>query len=200
MGKRKKENACDINLENIMSLANFVFEQNKMQQESKDVWFGHYLSIIAGVAAFTTICLTVFEDSIKIEILYFISGIAVSFTGLIGYLFFWIFLCQRLNYWKNYKLLNELQIILIEKTIRKSYDYYYPANTPFSKRKQGADFYAAIVENIIVSICLSVGSLFFMLSFNVKSENIFVVVLIVFLISFITLICVFKNFEKKNKV
>lgn len=200
MIKRKNKNSCNIDLQRVMSLANFIFEQNKMQQESKDMWFGHYLSIIAGVAAFTTICLKVFEGSIKIEILYFIAGIAVTFTGLIGYLFFWIFLCQRSNYWKNYKLLNELQIMLIEKTAKKPYDYYYPTNAPFAKRKHGADFYASLVENIIVSICLSVGSVFLMLSFNIKSIYILMTILIVFFVSFSILFYMFKNFEKKNKV
>ncbi len=200
MGKKKRKRYSEIDVEELISLANFIFEQNKMQQESKDAWFGHYLSIIAGVAAITTICLSVFEDTIKIEILYFIAGVAILFTGLIGYLFFWIFLCQRANYWKNYKLLNEVQIILIEKTIKKPYNYYYPSNSPFAKRKHGADFYASVLENIMVSICLAVGILFIMLSFKLKSVYICSITIFSFILSFGLLYFMFKNFEKKNKI
>ena len=194
------ETEDEIDIEKVMSLATFIFEQNKMQQESKDAWFGHYLAIIAGVAAFATVCLTVFEDTIKVEILYLISGIAILFTGLIGYLFFWIFLCQRANYWKNYKLLNEIQIMLIEKTIQKPYGYFYPSNAPFAKRKHGADFYASVVENILVSICLSLGSIFIMLSIELKNNFIYGIAVIVFTFSFGILYFVYKNFEKKNKI
>lgn len=200
MSSARGERGDEIDVEKIMFVANFIFEQNKMQQESKDAWFGHYLAIIAGVAAFATVCLTVFEDTIKIEIFYLISGIAILFTGLIGYLFFWIFLCQRANYWKNYKLLNEIQIMLIEKTIQKPYEYFYPLNAPFAKRKHGADFYASVVENILVSMCLALGSIFIMLHIRLKNIFICSIAVIIFIVSFSILYFMYKNFEKKNKI
>ena len=92
-----------LKVEELIALANFIFEQNKMQQETKDTWFGHYLSIIAGVSALSTICLAVLQDSADIKEIYFFVGVAFIFTGVLGYFFFWIFLCQRSNYWKNYK-------------------------------------------------------------------------------------------------
>lgn len=200
MSRAGEETEDEIDIEKVMSLANFIFEQNKMQQESKDAWFGHYLAIIAGVAAFATVCLTVFEDTFQAEVLYLVSGIAILFTGLIGYLFFWIFLCQRANYWKNYKLLNEIQIILIEKTIQKPYGYFYPSNAPFAKRKHGADFYASIVENILVSMCLTFGSIFIMLSMTLNHNVICAFAAAIFLFSFGVLYEMYKNFEKKNKI
>ena len=189
-----------LKVEELIALANFIFEQNKMQQETKDTWFGHYLSIIAGVSALSTICLAVLQDSADIKEIYFFVGVAFIFTGVLGYFFFWIFLCQRSNYWKNYKLLNEIQILLIELTTKRKYSYFYPIKDPFAKRKCGADFYASIVENLMISICCIVGTLFLLLSYNFKHLSILIISVCIFLVVFVILFRTYLIFEKKNKI
>ena len=194
-----KEKDTKHDAEKMIMLANFIFEQNKMQQESKEVWFGHYLSILAGVAALSTICLTVF-DKVKIEVLYLITGSAFLFTGICGFIFFRIFLCQRANYWKNYKLLNELQIYLIEETLNKEYTYFYAQKEPYAKRKHGADFYAMIIEDIMVSICFGIATVFFMLSIGCNESVIIGVTAMIFGVVAILLFLIYIKFERNNRI
>lgn len=186
--------------EELIALANFIFEQNKMQQETKDEWFGHYLSILGGVSALTTVCLTILNNTVDMEIIYCVAGIAFLFTGVVGGLFFSIFLCQRANYWKNYKLLNELQILLIKKIMKHTHDYYYPKRNPFAKRKHGADFWAVIVEDIMVAICFAIGTVFIMAAYGSEKVLIVEIALLVFLITSFVLFLVYKIYEKHNKI
>lgn len=49
----------------IMSnLLNVLLEQVKLQQEVRDRWFGHYLTIIGALTALATLCLKIFENMV----------------------------------------------------------------------------------------------------------------------------------------
>ena len=171
-----------------------------MQQETKDKWFGHYLSILGGVSALATICLTILSDFTDMKIIYLAAGIVFLFTGVVGTLFFAIFLCQRANYWKNYRLLNEVQVFLIEKITKHSHDYYYPKKSPFAKRKYGADFWALIVEDITVTICFTIGVAFMLASYGLKNVIILTISFWVSFIFFLALFFIYKIYEKRNKI
>lgn len=57
------------------NLLNILFEQVKLQQEVRDRWFGHYLTIIGALTALATLCLKLFESTVKKEILYLFLGL-----------------------------------------------------------------------------------------------------------------------------
>lgn len=186
------------NIEQLALLGNFIFEQNKMQQESKDLWFGHYLSILAGVSALSTIIFSVFKE-IDMRILYIIAGSAFFFTGVMGFVFFKIFLCQRANCWKNYQLMNDIQIKLIEQVLNKQHSFYYSTMDPFAKRKHGADFYAVIVEVLMISICFGISIVFTMLVLKANIISIIICSCVVFGVVALILFKIFLKYEKNNK-
>ena len=94
----------------IMSnLLNVLFNQVKLQQEVRDRWFGHYLTIIGSLTALATLCLKLFENTVKKKILYMFLGLMFLFASSLGILFFILYLCQRKNYKQTYNYLSVVQ-------------------------------------------------------------------------------------------
>lgn len=139
--------------------ANFVLEQVKFQQEARDNWFGHYLTIVGSVVGFATIVFAVFSDSLNIKNLEIALGGIFILTGLLGVLFYFLFLTQRVNYKMHYRVLNELQASFATRYLKKNYSFYYPIKrTPFKKSKFGADYFASLIQRILVSFCVMTGT------------------------------------------
>ena len=79
----------------IMSnLLNVLFNQVKLQQEVRDRWFGHYLTIIGSLTALATLCLKLFENTVKKKILYMFLGLMFLFLSSLLILFFFLYLCH----------------------------------------------------------------------------------------------------------
>lgn len=191
--------AQDIDIEHLQNLANYIFEQNKMQQEMKNSWFGHFLMIIGGVSAFATLLLSLLNAESMKKGIYVITGIAFLIVGIIGLLFLNVFLYQRANYWKNYKIMNELQIELIQRITGKHYRYYYPQQ-PFQKRKRGADYYVGLLERMIVGICIAASSFLIMTAYNIQFIITTIISVLLFIILMIVLSIHYRRFEQKNKL
>lgn len=178
MSKKKQGDKPVINSENeevkdIIDFANYIFEQVKIQQEARDKWMEIYLSIVGGVATFATFTLAFFTDIIGVKDLYLILGLIFMLTGILGIFFYLLFLSQRINYKLHYKVLNEIQQIVIKKHLSKSYAEYYPADrSPFKKFKRGADFYASVIQNIVILVCFGVSCLFFLLFLDLAKKRI----------------------------
>lgn len=160
-----KSNQDDVGQE--FEYANFIFEQVKFQQEARDNWFGHYLTIVGSVVGFATIVFAVFSESWNITILQIALGGIFLLTGLLGVLFYFLFLAQRVNYKMHYRVLNELQANFATRFLKETYSFYYPSKrTPFKKLKFGADFFASLIQRILVSFCVMAGFTLLMLGFG----------------------------------
>lgn len=155
------------NCEQMFEYANFIFEQVKFQQEARDNWFGHYLTIVGSVVGFATIVFAVFSESWNITILQIALGCIFILTGLLGILFYFLFLAQRVNYKLHYRVLNELQYDFASRYLKEPYSFYYLSKrTPFKKLKFGADFYASLIQRLLVSFCALIGIALLMLGFG----------------------------------
>lgn len=151
----------------IMSnLLNVLFEQVKLQQEVRDRWFGHYLTIIGALAALATLCLKIFENIAQKEMLYLFLGMLFVFACLLGSLFYILYLCQRKNYKQTYNVLSALQT-----EIFKSMSVIPPQlykESVFSTKRHGADFYTLLIQSLIDATMLAVGIAFLSISQMVK--------------------------------
>ena len=181
MNKKRKRDKTINNSENdevkdIINFANYIFEQVKIQQETRDKWMEIYLLIVGGVATFATFTLAFFTAIIKLKDLYLILGAIFMLTGLLGIFFYLLFLCQRINYKLHYKVLSEIQKIVIEQYLSKSYEEYYPTDrSPFKKFKRGADFYASVIQNVVILVCFVVSCWFFLLYIDLEKKYIIVI-------------------------
>ena len=170
-----------------LEFANFIFEQLKWQQEVRDTWFGHYLSIIGAVSGLATITFAVFSERLDLKKLEIFLGIIFFITGLVGVLFYLLFLSQRVNYKMHYCVLNELQKKLAKSNLKKSYNYYYPEQrTPFKKLKRGSDFFASLIQRALITVCATTGCALVCLGLN--RSIIFIIVLSI-IVAIVFLIC-----------
>ena len=111
--------------QDLIAFASYIFDQVKLQQETRDKWMELYFAIFAGVATFATFALTFFSNKLKMEQLECIVGIVFILTGVIGMIFYLLFLCQRLNYKLHYKVLSEIQRKIVVQYLSKPYETYY---------------------------------------------------------------------------
>ncbi|MDY4561641.1 hypothetical protein ACTNCE_14880 [Dorea longicatena] len=181
MAKKRQKDKIIINSENeelkdMINFANYIFEQVKIQQEARDKWMEIYLLIVGGVATFATFTLAFFTDIIELKDWYLILGSIFMLTGILGIFFYLLFLSQRINYKLHYKVLSEIQRIVIREYLSKPYEEYYPTDrSPFKKFKRGADFYASVIQNIVILVCFVVSCLFFLLYLDLPKKSIIVV-------------------------
>lgn len=198
----KKHNRRDLqnkinDKQDIISCSNYIFEQVKLQQETRDKWMGFYFSIFGAVAAFATFALSFLDDKLSVEQLELIIGITFILTGILGIFFYLLFLCQRVNYKMHYKVLNEIQKKIIEQYLTKSYENYYPLNRmPFKKFKKGADFYASIIQNVVIVVCNIIGIIFVLISHKFESTKIIYICLIACVFIVVLLRWLYNSFEK----
>lgn len=185
------------NYEQMLGYANFIFDQVKFQQEVRDKWFGIYLTIVGSVVGFATIVFAVFSKSWNITILQIILGCIFISTGLLGILFYFLFLTQRVNYKLHYRVLNELQANFASRFLKKTYSFYYPSKrTPFKKLKFGADFFASFIQRLLISFCVMIGSALLMLSFENKICHTIFVGVGTFSVIFVLLTIIHRVYEK----
>lgn len=183
--------------QDLIAFASYIFDQVKLQQETRDKWMELYFAIFAGVATFATFALTFFSNKLKMEQLECIVGIVFILTGVIGMIFYLLFLCQRLNYKLHYKVLSEIQRKIVVQYLSKPYETYYQENrSPFKKFKKGADFYASLIQNVIIVACFAIGFIFIMISLQMKKVIIVSGCLVIVLIMESILRVVYNSFEK----
>lgn len=183
--------------QDLIAFASYIFNQVKMQQETRDKWMEFYFAIFAGVATFATFALSFFDDKLKMEQLECIIGIVFILTGVIGVIFYLLFLCQRLNYKLHYKVLGEIQRKIVGQYLSKPYETYYQENrSPFKKFKKGADFYASFIQNVIIVACFVIGIIFIMLGLQVEKIVIMCCCLVIALVIESILRVLYNSFEK----
>lgn len=147
----------------IMSnLLGVLLDQVKLQQEVRDRWFGHYLTIIGALTALATLCLKIFENMIQKERLYLLLGLMFVFACLLGVLFYILYLCQRKNYKRTYNFLSTIQTEIF-KSMQVIPSELYEENT-FATKKHGADFYTLFIQSLIDSAMFAVGIVFLAIS------------------------------------
>ena len=197
MNNNKKKQT--LNSQDMISFAGYIFEQVKIQQEIRDKWMELYLAIFGGVSAFATVALTFLDDILEVVQLECILGIVFIFTGIVGFLFYLLFLCQRRNYKMHYKVLNEIQRKIIGQYLTKNYEEYYQLDKiPFKKVKKGADFYASLIHNSIVVTCFMIGVAFIFAGFVCEKTKIIKGSLGVGIVIEIALRKIYKDFEKSE--
>lgn len=147
----------------IMSnLLGVLLEQVKLQQEVRDRWFGHYLTIIGALTALATLCLKIFENMVQKERLYLLLGLMFVFACLLGVLFYILYLCQRKNYKQTYNFLAAIQTEIF-KSMPTIPSKLYKEST-FATKRHGADFYTLFIQSLIDSAMFAVGIVFLAIS------------------------------------
>ena len=139
----------------LASVFSVLFEQVRLQQEVRDRWFGHYLTIVGAIATVATLCLKFFETSVRKNVLFVVIGAIFVFTGTLGVLFYILYLCQRRNYRDVYVRLSALQRIILTRWLSKA--ELKKINNGFTTRSRGADYYTLLIESSISSACFAVG-------------------------------------------
>lgn len=181
----------------IMSnLLNVLFNQVKLQQEVRDRWFGHYLTIIGSLTALATLCLKLFENTVKKKILYMFLGLMFLFASSLGILFFILYLCQRKNYKQTYNYLS-----VVQNEMFKSMSYIpkklYEKST-FTTRRRGADFYTLLIQSLIDAVMFSIGILFLLISQSIKMHIVSIFAIIGFILIIVILQLIRYFFERKG--
>ena len=183
-------------LEYLILFFDSLFEQVKLQQEVRDRWFGHFLSIIGAVSALAALCYGFFSNHISQQYLLLFIAAVFFLTGIIGILFYILYMKQRQNYRKLYRGLAVLQdkisqMLLTEKEQEKMI-------VLFKKSKKGADFITILIENVLCSSCFTLSICFAMLSEMHTFHDIVFFALIIFVIIFLSLYVVYSEMEEEN--
>ncbi|MCM1119028.1 MAG: transposase [bacterium] len=180
----------------LSNLLDVLLEQVKLQQEVRDRWFGHYLTIIGALAALATLCLKIFENNVTKEILYFVLGIMFGFACLLGSLFYILYLCQRKNYRQTYNFLSSIQTELFESVSVIPSKLY--ENKIFSTKRHGADYYTLLIQSLIDAAMLAVGIVFFSISQNIQTEIVYMNAAIGFVGNFAVLQLIHYFYERRK--
>ncbi len=181
----------------IMSnLLNVLFNQVKLQQEVRDRWFGHYLTIIGSLTALATLCLKLFENTVKKKILYMFLGLMFLFASSLGILFFILYLCQRKNYKQTYNYLSVVQNEMF-KSMSQIPKKLYEKST-FTTRRRGADFYTLLIQSLIDAVMFSIGIFFLLISQSIKMHIVSIFAIIGFILIIVILQLIRYFFERKG--
>lgn len=181
----------------IMSnLLNVLFNQVKLQQEVRDRWFGHYLTIIGSLTALATLCLKLFENTVKKKILYMFLGLIFLFASSLGILFFILYLCQRKNYKQTYNYLSVVQNEMF-KSMSQIPKKLYEKST-FTTRRHGADFYTLLIQSLIDAAMFSIGNVFLLISQSIKMHIVSIFAIIGFILIIVILQLIRYFFERKG--
>lgn len=154
-----QEASCTAKNDIVLGMINVLFEQVRLQQEVRDRWFGHFLSIEGAIVTFATLLIKFFEDTLSSKLLCYLSGGIFAFSTIIGYLFYILYLNQRMNYIRTYHILSKLQNEL-SKSIP---GIEVMSSTAFNSRKHGADYFTLLIQNLICSTCTGISIAFFTL-------------------------------------
>lgn len=186
----QNEVSCTIKNEIVLGMLNVLFEQVRLQQEVRDRWFGHFLSIEGAIVAFATLLIKLFEDTLSLKYVSYLGGGIFVFSTIIGYLFYFLYLNQRMNYVRTYYMLSELQNEL-SKSIPS---ITVMASTAFKSRKHGADYFTLLIQNLICSTCAGISSAFFTLVYTRKYLTIGSNFVLAFVFSAIILYVIHKRY------
>ncbi len=193
-----KTNVENAEVKDMINFANYILGQVKNQQETRDRWMQIYLSIVGGVSTFSTFTMAFFTEIIEQSALYIILGFIFLLTGVVGINFYLLFLSQRVNYKLHYRVLNEIQRTVIGEYLPQKYEEYYPIErSPFKKMKKGADFYASVIQNIVILACFVVSCLFLLLYLECDFKEIVCICLLCMVVLELILRFLYNIFEKK---
>lgn len=181
--------------EDLMSLLSVLFEQVKLQQEVRDRWFGHYLSIIAAISALAALCFGYFVDRLGEKLLFGFLSAVFLLAGILGILFYILYIRQRQNYRKQYRLLSVVQEKIMKQVLTEQ--ELNAAESTFVCRRWGADFVTLLIENIICGTCFGLSSGFLLLALSISYKCVIFIVLCIFVICLVTLLLVKKIMEKE---
>lgn len=182
------------NIEQLIMLFDSLFEQVKLQQEVRDRWFQHYLSIIGAVSALAALCFGFFSDHVSQKYLLLFIASVFFLAGILGILFYVLYMMQRQNYRKIYKGLEVLQdkicLVLLSDVERQQMIIH------FKKHKKGADYITILIENIICSTCFAISTGFAMIALLYAIQEVFIISIILFVIVFGVLYIVYSDMEE----
>lgn len=188
----KKNN---LNFDMIVTLYNSIFEQAKLQQEVRDRWFSHFLSIVCAISAMSALSLGLFDDVVDFHLFYLIVSLLFLFTGIMGICFFVLYMRQRKNYVNQYKILNMLEDEIMNNIFtddeRKIFTYTH------QKKRRGSDNIVMIIENIICSICFAISAAMALLSLRFETLKIVILFFVTFVLSSVMLTFLYRKLEEE---
>jgi hypothetical protein len=139
---------------NLLELIELLLRQIDAQQEVRDRWFNYYLVISGGTLALAASVLKLFSDVAPRRELAFVISAAFALTAILGYCFLQLYLRQRQNYTRHYRLLAVAQKRYVEIVMKEDYGTFYPTTQPFVARYRGADFYTLLPQVVLSSAYL----------------------------------------------
>lgn len=175
----------------LVSLTTIIFEQVKLQQEVRDRWFEHYIAIIGAISALATLCLGLFSDSMQTNILLLLVSVIFLLASFLGVLFYVLYLNQRYNYKRNYKLLSALEGKILKKQIGNDLK-------TFTTRKHGADFITLLIENVICAACFTASICFFTSGLSLATPYIVTSGIAAFALCILILQIIYNRWERKG--
>lgn len=179
----------------LVPLLSVIFEQIRLQQEVRDRWFEHYISIIGAIAALATLFFSFLHNTVSQSVLFHFLGGIFLFAYILGVCFYLLYIKQRQNYRKTYREFNKIQEMIFERYInpnkKSEIDY------SIKIRKFGADFITIIIENILCSACLALAGLFVGIGYSLKKIYLIIILISLFVISLTVLYIIYRKWEKK---
>ena len=135
---------------------NFLFDQVKLQQEIRDRWFSYYMTISGAVSITGLTAVQFFYDRGFNFNLYLFFFVLSTVMFLIGICFFMIYIRQRYNYLKIYRIMESVEKKYLD-------NVYEELHMSLRIQKYGADFFTSWIHIIINSIFLSISSILLLL-------------------------------------
>ncbi len=179
------------NDDGLISFTSIIFDQVKLQQEVRDRWFEHYIAIIGAITGLVTLCLGLFSNSIQTNYLLILVGCIFLLSSVLGILFYMLYLNQRYNYKRNYKLLSSLEGRILKKQLNNEVQ-------TFTTRKHGADYITLLIENVICAACFTASSCFLASGFGLATLYIVLIGILSFCLCIIILQIIYHRWEKKK--
>ena len=84
--------------DSLVHLFEAMYEQVKLQQEVRDRWFGHFISIIGSISAIATLCFGYFSKILAKKYLMMLLSCFFCFAGILGILFILLYIIKTLPY------------------------------------------------------------------------------------------------------
>ena len=141
-------------IDELRGYGELILKQIQLQMEVRDRWFHYFLLVTTATLAFATSILGVFSDRWDDRVLYVTAGAALIFAAVLGVLFFNLYLRQRQNYTRHFRVLQEIHRQLAERVLEKEWFDYYPSRTA---SRRGADWFTLAIEALVTSVFFATG-------------------------------------------
>jgi hypothetical protein len=134
----------------LIEYLNYLFDQVALQQEIRDRWFRYYMTV-AGAAFLVGLTAIQFFIDRGFDLSLYIFLLILSITVfLVGFCFFMIYLRQRGNYLRFYRVMENAE----KKLLKNEYGKIYKVARI---HKYGADFFTVWIHILVNSLFIAIA-------------------------------------------